>query len=191
MIVLVAREISVHLDFQVELPLTRFADVNGRDSDTINAILESVINRSQVIVEPNLVSRSADSRKAAALPTAIIETDGTAGMVQVSHLALESAGITLADVDSRNFHLYQGERELAWRMIGIGTDESRMEAGESLVFYASGEHSRWTTSEIFKLVVEETPGRLMENGNVPPAGLPAGGLNTQLRMMNSPRHVLP
>ncbi|MFK7802712.1 MAG: C25 family cysteine peptidase, partial [Anaerolineae bacterium] len=162
-----ARDITVQLDFQVDVPSARAVE----RSDLHQSISDTVINPSQISPEP-IVRTLESAIQMTDLPTAIIETDGAAGMIQVTHAELLAAGFPVNDSDLNNFHLYRGETEIAWRSIGSGARNDRLEAAESLIFYAPGEHSRWATNEIFRLVAETTPGLKMQNGNINPAGLP-------------------
>lgn len=167
-----ARHIKVHLDFQVSAPTVwESRQVELGAMGMLSVVSESVINAAQIA--PQTGAREAlATGQMADLPTAIIETDGTAGMIELTYAELAVAGFPVDDSDLNHFHLYRGETEIAWRLIGSGAKNDRLEAAESLIFYAPGTHSRWTVGEVFRLVAEEIPGLKMANGTATPSGLP-------------------
>jgi len=92
------------------------------------------------------------------------------GLYRVTYAQLAPLGLTSAN--PHYLHLFRGTEEVAceWE----GDEDTVFEDGESLLFYAEPRFSRWTRSDVYRLVVGETPGLRMTARSADPTGLPAG-----------------
>jgi len=92
------------------------------------------------------------------------------GLYRVTYAQLAPLGLTGAD--PHYLHLFRGTEEVAceWE----GDEDTLFEDGESLLFYAEPRFSRWTRSDVYRLVVGDTPGLRMTTRSADPTGLPAG-----------------
>ena len=163
---LVLDQIEVELKFNSSLNRTS----QSIPSPMHDEIANLVINRSQI--KANLDQRTGQATVKINAPTVFIETDGSAGMVKVDYADLKAAGFPVDTHNANNFHLYRGETEISWHLAGDGTNPDQIENGESLIFYAAGNHSRWMTGQVFELTAESDPGRLGRTAFAAPSGLP-------------------
>ena len=93
------------------------------------------------------------------------------GLYRVTYAQLAPLGLTGAD--PHYLHLFRGTEEVAceWE----GDADTIFEDGESLLFYAEPRFSRWTRSDVYRLMVgEDTPGLRMTSRPADPTGLPPG-----------------
>ena len=93
------------------------------------------------------------------------------GFYRVTYAQLAPLGLTSAN--PHHLHLFQGTKEIAYEW--EGDEDNLFEDGESLLFYAEPRFSRWTRSDVYRLMVgEDTPGLRMTTRSADPTGLPAG-----------------
>ena len=101
--------------------------------------------------------------------TAFIEIE-CPGLYRVTYEDVAPLGFTSADPQS--LRLFQGSDEVAceWE----GDADAAFEPGEALLFYAEPRFSRWTQTDVYRLVIGATPGQRMAIRSADPAGFPAG-----------------
>lgn len=102
-------------------------------------------------------------------PTAFIEIDAP-GLYRVTSEDLE--GLGFAGTDPQNLRLFRGDNEVAYEW--EGDDDALFEPRENLLFYADPRFSRWTDTDVYRLVADGTPGLRMTTRSGDPTGLPIG-----------------
>ncbi len=168
----VSAEVEVLQTATIKLDFVR-ADGSDDQRSSSTSMLEQML-ADQVVNPTHLESArpSTTKRSAQANPsTAIIKTDGEPGMVKVSYSQLDAAGFPVDSTDINNWNLFALDTELSWEIQGSGSNPDRLEANESIVFYALGQHSRWHTAEAFRLVVGDESGQQIGTASADPSGL--------------------
>ncbi len=92
------------------------------------------------------------------------------GLYRVTYEDVAPLGFTGAD--PQNLRLFRGNDEVAceWE----GDADVAFEPGEALLFYAEPRFSRWTPTDVYRLVAGATPGQRMATRSADPTGFPSG-----------------
>ena len=109
--------------------------------------------------------------------TAIIEVKKR-GLYEITYNDLEKIGFPVGSVNVHNLNFTALEkrremncRKLGWHGRGMGIKPPR---GESILFYAEPQFSRWADFDTYLLREEDNPGKRMVNRSSNPSGLPMG-----------------
>jgi len=92
------------------------------------------------------------------------------GIYRFSSGELESAGMELATIDPRNLHLYNRGTEVAMHVSGEG--DGSLDQNDYLLFYAESIKAKYTRTNVYWLVAEDTPGLRMAEVNGNPGSAP-------------------
>ncbi len=137
----------------------------------------AVINPEQVRPSPFTVQGPS------ALPQSIVpDLDGTGsawvievttpGLTAITYEALAEIGFPIAGADPNNLHLARADTDIAAEWDGDG--DADFEPGERLLFYAEPRFSRWTSSDVYFLWMDVTPGLRVQDRPPVPIGQPVG-----------------
>ncbi len=159
---------TITLDFVGADPM-----LNKNNRQAIESTLVDQLLTNQVVnpVHLNPTRPTAQRSRQANTSSAIIKTSGEPGMVKVSYDQLKSAGFPVDSTELGLLQLFALDTELSWELQGSGSDQDRLEAGESIVFYAPGRHSRWQVEEAFRLVAGAEAGQKIGTVSADPSGL--------------------
>lgn len=98
----------------------------------------------------------------------------TPGLTAITYEALAGSGYPVASADPRTLRLARAGTEIAaeWD----GDEDASFEPGERLLFYATPRFSRWTSTDVYFLWQDATPGSPLRVQNRPavPLSQPAG-----------------
>lgn len=141
------------------------------------ALRSAVINPEQVqpftftIQNPPAELLSKIEKLNAAGSTWIVEVT-TPGLTAITYEALAGIGFPVASTDPHNLHLARSGTEIAaqWE----GDEDTIFELGERLLFYAEPRFSRWTSTDVYFLWQDSTPGLRVQNRPAVPTGQPVG-----------------
>lgn len=142
-------------------------------TDPILAALRSaVINPEHVrspattVNSPQLQARTLTDPGAVA-----IEVD-TPGLTAITYEALSQMGYSVGSTDPHTLHLAHSGNRVAveWN----GDDDTIFEPGERLLFYAGPHSSRWSSTNVYLLWRDATPGLRMSSRSADPTGQPTG-----------------
>jgi len=94
------------------------------------------------------------------------------GIYRVTHDELAAAGMHTATIDPRNLHLYNRGTEVA--MYVYGEDDGYLDTIDYLEFYAEPINTKYTRTNVYWLVADQSPGlRMAEIDGTPGPGTPA------------------
>jgi hypothetical protein len=87
-----------------------------------------------------------------------IKTTGE-GIYRITYGELQGAGMNVGTIDPRNLHLYNWDQEVS---ISIsGEEDGFLNPGDYILFYAEAINMKYTGTNIYWLVAEDTPGLRM------------------------------
>ncbi|HEY4688485.1 MAG TPA: hypothetical protein VIK33_04180, partial [Anaerolineae bacterium] len=148
------------------------------DDPLLSAIRSAVVNPDHVQPAPRDTFRIPHS--AFHIPQSSITNPQSAFAIEVSspgltalaYSALQAAGFPVSTANPFNLHLTRAGNEIAaeWN----GDADTAFEPGERLLFYADPRFSRYSTTDVYFLSVEATPGLRLSSRAASPAGYPAG-----------------
>lgn len=164
-----------------QLRITRYFRAEIRWSGKIKTDTPPALDPIQALVRRNVLNpwdaipSYAPVKKAVAFeptggqPVAFIEVTKP-GLYRITYEDLSGMGFQY--VNPRYLRLFRGDEEVAceWE----GDDDETFEPGEALLFYAEPRFSRWTVTDVYKLIGDTTPGLRMGSRSADPTGLPAG-----------------
>jgi len=140
------------------------------------AVRSTVINPAHVYPGPpstisDLRYATGDAQSAIGNPTAAVEV-ATPGLTALTYEALVGIGFSVGNADPRNLRLTRAGIEIAAEWDGDG--DAAFEPGERLLFYADPRFSRYTSTDVYFLSTEATPGLRLSSRPAAPIGLPGG-----------------
>jgi hypothetical protein len=113
--------------------------------------------------------RGIDRPSGAGVRQVLIEI-ATSGLYRLTYSDLQPFDLVAGD--PHNLRLFRGNEELSlsWE----GDDDALFEPEEAVLFFANVRFSRWTATDVYRLVADTTAGLRVTSRSANPAGLPSG-----------------
>ena len=89
------------------------------------------------------------------------------GIYRITSSDLEQAGIDTSTIDPKNIRMFNKENELA--ILSMGENDGVFDDGDYIEFYGEKNNGEFTDTNIYWLVIDDTPGKRMNNSGTSPS----------------------